>query len=203
MRNAAGEVVAVVETAGGGQLCFELRGAGGALFGHDIDDPACGATTVQRAGAGQHFDPLYVERRDAVELARQPPRAVLADAVDHHQHVAPAHVLAVVAAPFGCQVEPRHQFADGFLEGDTSVQLLLQLHLVDHPHGARDFTDGGAGTGADADFQGLELQALRGGLRFAQDDGARIAELPVQAAAFQQGVQCLFNTHLPFEPRAV
>ncbi|MNF65808.1 hypothetical protein D3C84_475840 [compost metagenome] len=193
------QVVTVIETTAGADLGLEARRTGLALLGDNVDDAARGAAAVNGAGPGKHFDTLDVERRDAVELPRQATGTVLADAVDHHQHIAPAHVLAVVGAPFRCQIEARHQFADGFLEADAGLQLFAQLGLIDHPYGAGNFTDGGAGARCHADFNRLERHGRRRRLCAAQDHRARIAELPAHVAAGQERLQGLGDAVLAFQ----
>ncbi|MNZ32357.1 hypothetical protein D3C78_496820 [compost metagenome] len=199
---AGGQVVAVVEAAAGSELGLEARRARFALLGHDVDDAAGGAAAVDGTGARQHFDALDVERRNAVELARQAARAVLADPVDHHQHIAPAHVLAVVGTAFRRQVEAWHQLADGFLQADAAVDLLAQLLLVDHPHGAGDFADRGAGARGHADLDRLEVDRLRRGVGLAQGHRAGIAEVPAHAAAGQQLLQGLLDAVAALQGRA-
>ncbi len=197
------QIIAVVEAAAGAELGFEMRRARLALFGHDIDDAPGRTASVDGAGAGQYFDPLDVERRDTVELARQASRAVLADAIDHHQHAAPTHVLPVIGAPLRRQVKARHQFADGFLEAYATVDLLAKLLLIDHPHGAWDLADGGAGTRGHAHFDRLEVDGFQGGIALAQRHRARIGELPAQAAAFEQPLQGVFDTVGALQGRAL
>ncbi len=199
----SGQVITVVETAAGTELGLEACRARFALFSDDIDDAARCATAVDGTGARQHLDAFDVERRNAVELARQAARAVLADTVDHHQHIATAHVLAVVGAPFGRQVEARHQLADSLLEADAAVDLFTQLLLVNHPYRAGDFADGGAGARGNTDFDGLEVDRLRRGHGLAQGDRAGIAELPGHVTACQQQLQRLLDTVAALQCRAV
>ncbi|MCY1396135.1 hypothetical protein D9M71_110960 [compost metagenome] len=187
------QVVTVVETAGGAKLGLEARPARLAFFGDDVDDAAGGATTINGVGTGQHFDALDVEWRDAVELPRQAPRAVLADPIDHHQHVTPTHVLAVVGTPFRRQVQARYQLADGFLEAHAGIDLFAQLGLIDHPDRARNFTDRGAGARGHTDFDRLEVEGFHGCGR-SQDHRALIAELPAHAGAGQQRLQGIADT---------
>ncbi|MCY1409668.1 hypothetical protein D9M71_250240 [compost metagenome] len=192
------QVVTVVEAAGGTELSLEARRARFAFFGDDVDDTAGGASTINGVGTGQHFNALDVERRDAVELPRKSPGAVLADPVDHHQHIAPAHVLAIVGAPFRRQVQARYQLADSFLEAHAGIDLLAQLGLIDHPDRPRNFTDGRAGARSHADFDRLEVERLHRRGR-AQDYRALVTELPAHASTGQQHLQGIADAERPVQ----
>ncbi|MCY1358103.1 hypothetical protein D9M69_446240 [compost metagenome] len=186
LRGAPVVVVAVAEAAAHADFAAELRRAGRALPGDDVDDAAGSAAAVHRAGAGQHLDALDVERVDGIELAADAARAVQRHAVDHHQGAAPAQVLAEVGAPLRADVEAGDQLAEGFLERHAGLGLLLQLGAVDHPHGAGQLADAGRRARADhhgaVDFHGQpgELQGV-----------AAVAGHRAQASALEQAVEAV------------
>ncbi|MCY1501994.1 hypothetical protein D9M68_360830 [compost metagenome] len=203
LRCARSEVVAVVEAGSSAGLGLEARRARRALLRDDVDDAAGGAAAVDGAGAGQHLDALDVERRDAVELARQAARAVLADPVDHHQHVAATQVLAVVGAPFRRQVEAGDQLAEGFLEADAGIQLLLQLFLLHHPDGAGNRADVGGRACGHGDLHRRQVQRAGIFLPALEHHGALVAERPAHAAAGEQRVQRFLQGIAAVQPGAL